>query len=103
MISDQNYYFLEGFLPLSVFDIFNSYPPRTWIYSPMLLLLERDSLFTALLWPHISDQKFQFFKDHVPHFVLDRLVDMYMYVYRDIVVHTLIIDDNSPSLVVLYT
>ena len=30
-ISDQNYYmyFLESFLPLSIFDIFNSYPPRT--------------------------------------------------------------------------
>ena len=67
MISDQNYYFLETFLPLSVFDIFSSYPPRTWIYSPTLPLLKRDSLSIVLLWPHILDQKFHFFKDYVPH------------------------------------
>ena len=47
--------------------------------------LERDSLFTVLLWPHSLDQKFHFFKDYVLHFVLDGLVDMYI-----VVIHTLI-------------
>ena len=47
-------------------------------------ILERDSL----LWPHILDKKFHFFKDYIPCLVLDRLVDMYVISY--VVVHTLI-------------
>ena len=35
--------------------------------------------FTVLLWSHALDQKFYFFKDYVPYFVLDRLVDVHVY------------------------